>query len=115
MLRENRSETDELHRLIAAKDSELITERNVILIFFFISIFSLQHRLHIEEQLRQQLDNQRRVEEMHALESMFKFIFRIKQIRLFNLEKSNSDEKFNKLLDAYNKLREEHIVVLRRV
>jgi hypothetical protein len=34
---------------------------------------------------------------------------------LINLEKSNSDEKFNKLLEAYNKLREEHIVVLRRV
>jgi hypothetical protein len=29
MLRENRSETDELHRLIAAKDTELVTERNV--------------------------------------------------------------------------------------
>jgi hypothetical protein len=29
MLRENRSETDGLHRLIAAKDNELITERNV--------------------------------------------------------------------------------------
>jgi hypothetical protein len=29
MLRENRSETDELHRLIAAKDNELNTERNV--------------------------------------------------------------------------------------
>ncbi|CAF0778826.1 unnamed protein product [Adineta ricciae] len=83
MLRENRSETDELHRLIAAKDSELTSERN--------------HRLQLEEQIRQQLDNQRRVEEMHALE-----------------KKSNSDEKFNKLLEAYNKLREEHIVVLRR-
>jgi hypothetical protein len=34
---------------------------------------------------------------------------------LINLEKSNSEEKFNKLLEAYNKLREEHIVVLRRV
>ncbi|CAF1396130.1 unnamed protein product [Adineta steineri] len=83
MLRENRSETDELHRLIAAKDTELVTERN--------------HRLQLEDQLRQQLDNQRRVEEMHKLEN-----------------KSNSDEKFNKLLEAYNKLREEHIVVLRR-
>ncbi|CAF3879009.1 unnamed protein product [Rotaria sp. Silwood2] len=83
MFRENRAETDELHRLIAAKDTELITERN--------------HRLQLEEQLRQQLDNQRRMEEMHALE-----------------KKSNSDEKFNKLLEAYNKLREEHIVVLRR-
>lgn len=29
MLRENRSETDELNRLIAAKDAELVTERNV--------------------------------------------------------------------------------------
>ncbi len=29
MLRENRSETEELHRRIAAKDSELATERNV--------------------------------------------------------------------------------------
>ncbi len=29
MLRENRSETDELHRRIAAKDTELATERNV--------------------------------------------------------------------------------------
>ncbi|CAF3906000.1 unnamed protein product [Rotaria sordida] len=83
MLRENRTQTDELHRLIAAKDTELITERN--------------HRLQLEEQLRQQLDNQRRMEEMHALE-----------------KKANSEEKFNKLLEAYNKLREEHIVVLRR-
>jgi hypothetical protein len=30
MLRENRSETDELHRLIAGKDAELINERNVL-------------------------------------------------------------------------------------
>ncbi|CAF2043050.1 unnamed protein product [Rotaria magnacalcarata] len=82
ILRGNRVETDELHRLIAAKDTELITERN--------------HRLQLEEQLRQQLDNQRRIEEMHAL------------------EKSNSDEKFNKLHEAYTKLREEHIIVLRR-
>jgi hypothetical protein len=29
MLRENRSETDELQRRIAAKDAELMTERNV--------------------------------------------------------------------------------------
>ncbi|CAF1608361.1 unnamed protein product [Rotaria magnacalcarata] len=83
ILRGNRVETDELHRLIAAKDTELITERN--------------HRLQLEEQLRQQLDNQRRIEEMHALD-----------------KKSNSDEKFNKLHEAYTKLREEHIIVLRR-
>ncbi|CAF2143419.1 unnamed protein product [Rotaria magnacalcarata] len=83
ILRGNRVETDELHRLIAAKDTELITERN--------------HRLQLEEQLRQQLDNQRRIEEMHALG-----------------KKSNSDEKFNKLHEAYTKLREEHIIVLRR-
>ena len=31
------------------------------------------------------------------------------------LEKSNSEEKFQKLLDVYNKLREEHVTVLRRV
>ncbi|CAF4219947.1 unnamed protein product [Rotaria socialis] len=83
MLQGNRVETDELHRLIAAKDTELITERN--------------HRLQLEEQLRQQLDNQRRMEEMHALD-----------------KKSNSDEKYNKLHEAYTKLREEHIIVLRR-
>lgn len=29
MLRQNRSETDDLHRTIASKDAELITERNV--------------------------------------------------------------------------------------
>ena len=29
MLRENHSETEELHRRIAAKDSELASERNV--------------------------------------------------------------------------------------
>lgn len=33
MLRENRSETDELRRLIAAKDTELATERNVRKVF----------------------------------------------------------------------------------
>lgn len=38
-----------------------------------------------------------------------------KDTDIIYLEKSNSDEKFNKLLEAYNKLREEHIVVLRRV
>jgi hypothetical protein len=32
-----------------------------------------------------------------------------------NLDKTNTDEKFEKLLDNYNKLREEHVVVLRRV
>jgi hypothetical protein len=32
-------------------------------------IFLFKHRLQLEDQLRQQLDNQRRVEEMHALES----------------------------------------------
>jgi hypothetical protein len=73
--------------------------------------------LQLEEQLRQHLDNQRRVEEMHALESKEKIS--IKKFSFFfiliNLEKSNSEEKFNKLLEAYNKLREEHIVVLRRV
>ena len=31
------------------------------------------------------------------------------------LEKSNSEEKFQKLLEVYNKLREEHVTVLRRV
>jgi hypothetical protein len=36
---------------------------------FLIIFFLLKHRLQLEEQLRQQLDNQRRVEEMHALES----------------------------------------------
>jgi hypothetical protein len=29
MLQQNRSETDDLHRTIAARDAELITERNV--------------------------------------------------------------------------------------
>lgn len=29
MIRDNRAETDSLHRLIAIKDTELVTERNV--------------------------------------------------------------------------------------
>jgi hypothetical protein len=29
MLKQNRSETDDLHRTIATKDAELMTERNV--------------------------------------------------------------------------------------
>ena len=33
MLKQNRSETDDLHRTIAAKDAELIVERNVLLEF----------------------------------------------------------------------------------
>jgi len=37
--------------------------------FLIILVLFLKHRLQLEEQLRQQLDNQRRVEEMHALES----------------------------------------------
>lgn len=54
---------------------------------------------------------------MHALESMNKLPSKqiIQKLIPIILEKSNSDEKFNKLLEAYNKLREEHIVVLRRV
>ncbi|CAF1033560.1 unnamed protein product, partial [Rotaria sordida] len=83
MLKQNRSETDDLHRTIAIKDAELIAERN--------------HRLQIEEQLRHQLNNQQSIEEIHALDN-----------------KTDSNEKFNKLLDTYNQLREEHIVVLRR-
>lgn len=39
MLRENRSETDELHRLIAVKDTELVTERNVCIKFFVVPFF----------------------------------------------------------------------------
>ncbi|CAF0941575.1 unnamed protein product [Didymodactylos carnosus] len=54
-------------------------------------------RLQLEEQIRQQLENTRRIEEMHALE-----------------QKVNSDEKYIKMRDQYNKLREEHILVLRR-
>ncbi len=41
MLKENRSETDDLHRTIATKDAELITEKTVdnlnFIKFFFIS------------------------------------------------------------------------------
>lgn len=77
-------------------------------------VFFLQHRLQLEEQLRQQLDNQRRIEEMHALESTSSRLLSSSPISP-SLEKSNSDEKFNKLLEQYNKLREEHIAVLRRV
>jgi hypothetical protein len=40
--------------------------------FFLNKFLFLKHRLQLEEQLRQQLDNQRRVEEMHALESINK-------------------------------------------
>jgi hypothetical protein len=54
--------------------------------------------LQIEEKFRKQLDNQQRIEEMNGIDS-----------------KTNSNEKFNKLLDTYNKLREEHVIVLRRV
>ena len=38
MLRENRSETDELRRLIAAKDTELATERNVRELILYVQI-----------------------------------------------------------------------------
>ncbi len=44
MLKQNRSETDDLHRTIAVKDAELITERNVIrncFIIFYFQIFFL--------------------------------------------------------------------------
>ena len=41
MLRENRSETEELHRRIAAKDSELATDRNVCKSFFFDSSYEV--------------------------------------------------------------------------
>ncbi|UJR22821.1 hypothetical protein I4U23_025851 [Adineta vaga] len=81
MLKQNRSETDDLHRTIAIKDAELLVEKN--------------NRLQIEEQLRQQLDSRQRIDEMQAMDK-------------------NSNEKFNKLLETYNKLREEHVVVLRR-
>ncbi|CAF0888214.1 unnamed protein product [Adineta ricciae] len=81
MLKQNRSETDDLHRTIAAKDAELLAEKN--------------HRSQLEEQLRQQLDNRQRIDEIQAMDK-------------------NSNEKFNKLLETYNKLREEHVVVLRR-
>ncbi|CAF1301786.1 unnamed protein product [Adineta steineri] len=83
MLKQNRSETDDLHRTIAAKDTELIAEKN--------------HRLQIEEQLRQQFDNQKRIADMHAIDN-----------------KASSNEKFNKLLETYNKLRDEHAIVLNR-
>ncbi|CAF3309074.1 unnamed protein product [Rotaria socialis] len=83
MLDQTRSETDDLHRTIAAKDAELMDERN--------------HRLRIEEQLRQQLSSQKSIEEIHALDN-----------------KTSANEKFDKLLETYNQLREEHFVVLRR-
>ncbi|CAF4871988.1 unnamed protein product [Rotaria sp. Silwood1] len=82
-VQQNRSEIDDLHRMIAMKDAELIAERN--------------HRLQIEEQLRYQLNNQQSIEEIYALDN-----------------KTNSNEKFNKLFDTYNQLHEEHIVVLHR-
>ena len=44
MLKQNRSETDDLHRTIAAKDAELIIERNVDdLLNLFLS-FSISNR-----------------------------------------------------------------------
>ncbi|CAF4342093.1 unnamed protein product, partial [Adineta steineri] len=55
------------------------------------------HRLQIEEQLRQQFDNQKRIADMHAIDN-----------------KASSNEKFNKLLETYNKLRDEHAIVLNR-
>jgi hypothetical protein len=36
MLRQSRSETDDLHRTIAVKDTELIAERNVLFEFYKI-------------------------------------------------------------------------------
>jgi hypothetical protein len=41
MLKENRSETDDLHRTIAAKDAELITERNVYYLNYIKFLFFL--------------------------------------------------------------------------
>lgn len=69
---------------------------NFIPNFLYSELF--QNRLQIEEKFRKQLDNQQRIEEMNGIDS-----------------KTNSNEKFNKLLDTYNKLREEHVIVLRRV
>jgi hypothetical protein len=111
MLQQNRSETDDLHRTIAARDAELITERNVCYSsksswILYLKIF--QHRLQIEEQLRQQLDNQKRLEDMHAIDRRLRESFSSKNKISTHLVQSNSDEKFNKL-------REEHLAVLHQV
>jgi hypothetical protein len=36
MLKQNRSETDDLHRTIAVKDAELLAERNVLFEYYKI-------------------------------------------------------------------------------
>lgn len=64
--------------------------------------------MQIEEQLRQQLDNQKRFEDMHAIDSISKILFIIKNKIFLYADKTNSDEKFTQL-------REEHLTVLRRV
>jgi hypothetical protein len=76
MLQQNRSETDDLHRTIAARDAELITERNVCsknLLYFLLKF--LQHRLQLEEQLRQQFDNQKHLEDMQTIDRILRIFF----------------------------------------
>jgi hypothetical protein len=95
MLKENRSETDDLHRTIAAKDAELLTERNVKMNFFYFvnDFLLLQQRAKVEEQLRQQTEDQKRLEQIQSMDSS---------------NKIQSDDKFNQL-------REEYLTVLHRV
>ena len=78
MLKENRSETDDLHRTIAAKDAELLSERNVFAsleLFPFGNLLFFQRRLQIEEQFRQQLENEKRLEDMQIIESSSRNLF----------------------------------------
>lgn len=51
---------------------------------------------------------------MSTLDGMSNFFEKTMKNFIY-LDKTNSNEKFNKLLETYNKLREEHVVVLRRV
>lgn len=122
MLRENRSETESLHRLISTKDTELTTERNVLV-----------HRARdgscarlsdsfssIAYKSKSNSGNRPTINGVEKRCTRSKVRLRSRPVRSSidaapRLEKSNSEEKFQKLLDVYNKLREEHVTVLRRV
>ncbi|CAF4583517.1 unnamed protein product [Rotaria sp. Silwood2] len=73
------------------------------------SISFHKHRLQIGKQIHHQLNNQRLIKEIHALDSRLKFVLNMKNFMHF-LDKTNSNKKFNKSLDTDNQLREEYLV-----
>lgn len=97
MLKQNRSETDDLHRTIAARDAELQTEKN--------------QRLQLEEQLRQQIENQKRLDEMQAIEHQTNSDEKFNQLRqehLAVLHRENDLQKqLNDLNQQLNQLKDE--------